>query len=139
MNTPSLTGAIAAAALAVLPALGTAAPAPSNTITLQNYALYDNGRGEAGPAQGHLHVSFRNDGDVPATSVVFAIRDQAGYVSNHVDDVGTFSKGVTINLDLHWLNAHDGDALEVSEVRYADGTAWTSTDSVSPTSRPQAR
>jgi hypothetical protein len=130
----------AAAVLVSMPALGSAAtPAANNTIALTNYAVYDSPNLEGNISfQGHVRVTFRNDGDVAATAVVFDVRDdQTG--AQRIDDVGNYAKGVTVTHEFHYLNVHAGEALQVAEVRYADGTVWTNDDTPAPLVRRQAR
>lgn len=141
MKPPSFAAALGVATmLTALPALGmAAAPAAQNTVTLRNYAIGATGSNEINTAfQGHLRVSFRNDGDVAATAVAFDLLDDGEY-AGRVDDLGTFSKGVTINHEFHWMNVHEGQTLQIAEVRYADGTIWTSDGKAPLQARRQAR
>lgn len=130
----------AAAILVAMPALGVAsAPATNNTIALQSYVVYDTPNLEGNiPFQGHVRVSFRNDGDVTATAVVFDVRDDHTG-AERINDVGTFARGATITHEFHYLNVHAGEELQVAEVRYADGSVWTNDDTPGPLVRRQAR
>lgn len=130
----------AAAALAIAPSLVRAeAPAARNTILLRSSLVYSspNLEGEV-PYQGHLRVSFQNDGDVTATAVVFDVRDDDS-APQRISDVGTFSPGVAITHNFHFINVHEGEAVHVAEVRYADGTVWTDAEYPGPLTRRQAQ
>jgi hypothetical protein len=130
----------AAAVLAGLPVLGTAAAPANNTITLRSYEISDfSGNNEVSSSgQGHVRVSFRNDGDMAATAVIFDVLNDGEY-AGHIDDFGTFSKGVTITHQFHWVNVHQGESLRIAQVRYADGTIWSTDGTLPPALRRQAR
>jgi hypothetical protein len=136
---PNAAAIVAGAVLAVVPGLGAAAaPSPYNTITLQSYR-FDVAGGSDGVAavyHGHVYVTFRNDGEVPATAVTFEIVN-AGEGAGRIEDVGTFVKGARIEHAFHWTR--EGETLRVAQVRYADGTTWDSDDAAAPTARRQAR
>jgi hypothetical protein len=131
----------AAAVLAALPAVGTAVtPAASNTIALQSYAIssYAGNNEVSSPSQGNVRVSFRNDGAVVANAVIFDVLDDGAY-AGHIVDVGTFSKGVTITHEFHWVDAHEGESLQIAQVRYADGTIWGADGPRTPRRQPPFR
>jgi hypothetical protein len=74
-------------------------------------------------APGSLTVSFRNNGTVAATDVIFQL-DANGAPAGRISDVGSFAPGVTI---VHHLNVDPSDANEhvsVAEVKFADGSVW---------------
>jgi hypothetical protein len=136
------TFSIAAFAVATLlattfPSHGSAA-APGNTITLQSYGIYEFDGGDTSqPNHSELRISFRNDGDVAATAVTFDILTDGKY-AGRIDDVGTFTKGATIDHSFRWVDVRHGQSLEVAQVRYADGSVWTN-DTLPPAPRRQAR
>jgi hypothetical protein len=127
------------AALTALPLAGAADPITGNTIALQNYLISEspNAGNDSMVYQGHVRVAFRNDGDVTATAVTFDVGD--GSRTAHIVDVGTFSKGVTIKHEFHWLDARAGDTLQVVQVRYADGSVWNGDNAPAITPRLQSR
>jgi hypothetical protein len=137
MNLAPTAALLGFAALAVMPIAGAAAePIAGNTIALQGYLISESpSAGTEGLVyQGHVRVTFRNDGDVTATAVTFDVGD--GSRNAHIVDVGTFSKGVTIKHEFHWLDTRAGDTLQVVQVRYADGSVWNG-DGASTTAAPR--
>jgi hypothetical protein len=126
-------------ATAVPFAANAAAPA-RNTIALQSYHVdaADTLDGHSIPAA--LSVSFVNQGNVPATDVVFVVHspDSADY---RLDDKGTFSPGATIRHQFRgWdWNFQADSNVSIAAVTYADGSSWTSQDDQTLLERPQAQ
>lgn len=121
--------ALAAAAPTATPvAVNSAAAAPiaitSTEVQLPSVTQSMSGFGfNEGYAPGSLTVSFRNNGTVAATDVIFQLDDN-GAPAGQISDVGSFAPGVTI---VHHLNVVPGDANEhvsVAEVKFADGSVW---------------
>jgi len=65
-----------------------------------------------------LHVRFSDAAAEPISRVTFTLDDGAT-----VNDVGTFSPGITIDHNLRLANT-DATSCTVSTVTFADGAAW---------------
>jgi hypothetical protein len=74
-------------------------------------------------APGVVNVAFRNDGASVVREVTFLVTDSAGNQAT-VQDVGTFSPGVTIHDNLRVAKLGDSATVRVVEVQYADGSTW---------------
>ncbi len=111
------TAAIAASILAL--AAPAAAYTTQNPIEVQN-VLASQGHEET---PGVVSIAFQNTGDSTAREVTFQVKDVAGHAYN-LEDIGTFSKGVTIRHEFHVARITDGARASVVHVELADGSSW---------------
>jgi hypothetical protein len=89
------------------------------------YTYPDPGLGDslAIETAGNLTLGYVNTGNVPATSVQFAVH--AGNATEIIVDKGTFSPGASIEHEFALGPAFgDGSTIEVQQVTFADGTSW---------------
>jgi hypothetical protein len=68
-------------------------------------------------------IAFDNTADSAAREVTFRVTDVAGN-SYDLDDVGTFSKGVSIRHQVPVAHIRDGARATVIHVELADGSEW---------------
>jgi hypothetical protein len=76
-----------------------------------------------------FHVAFVNDGELPATAILWEVR--AGNGAAFVRDIGTFAPGVIVRHCFIRYGLHAGNyvwqeqpRIRVARVKYADGTEW---------------
>jgi hypothetical protein len=83
---------------------------------------------------GLVTVSFVNNRNVPATEVDLNV-EANGQVVDSFQDVGTFSKGVTIRHNFQTQATNLDQKVTVASVTYADGTTWSNEDAAPRTLR----
>lgn len=79
--------------------------------------------GELVVTPGSVNIAFTNDGNAPATRVAFVLLSR-GAIVDRTDDVGTFSKGVTINYTFPADPLGPVQQIAVAKATFADGTVW---------------
>jgi hypothetical protein len=72
---------------------------------------------------GSVKIAFTNNRNVPAKRVRFVLVSGSAIVDRS-DDVGTFSKGVTINYSFPTDAYKSISSAAVQKVNFADGTVW---------------
>ena len=77
----------------------------------------------AGFFPGTTYVSFKNLSDTVATRVVFALEANGAY-AGQFEDVGTFTKGATINHEFPNPSAAFDQSVAVAKVTFSDGSVW---------------
>lgn len=119
--------------------IGLAAPAaaltvqPTNPIAIQQVTSSP----EREFAPGVVRIAYRNTADVSAKEVTFQISDAAGRTAD-VEDVGSFTPGVTIDHDFRVLKLGDGAQARVVHVELADNSAWDAPPAPASAVRRQA-
>lgn len=127
-----LGGALAASVLAL--AAPATAQTTSNPIALQRVDTAPIVRVDSVPAT--VRLAFENTAATAAREVTFRITDGSGR-QVEVDDVGTFSNGVTVRHDFRVAALGDGISVRVVRVKLADGSGWVDS-SPQPQPRRQA-
>lgn len=127
MRLKSLTAALAGVILvSSAPLLASAAAPQMGPIQIDNVAVRapenTSSAGEALVYPGSVKIAFTNNNASPATDVVFALVSH-GYITNRIDDVGSFAPGVTISHEFLNSDASIAD-VAVASARFADGTVW---------------
>jgi hypothetical protein len=129
MKPSPLVGLAMAASLLTIgaPALAFGANS-SNTIAIQHVVFNGSTTDVNGLAD--FRVSFKNNGPVAVDRVEFTLDTPEGY-SAVLEDVGTFSPGVTITHDLRvaYLGGtqapNEATTVRVNKVDYVDGSVWS--------------
>jgi hypothetical protein len=101
--------------------IGLASVAPidlASCETSKPITVSSNGDGSTTAGASALHVRFSDAGAEPISRVTFTLDDGAT-----VNDVGTFSPGITIDHNLR-LAGTAVTSCVVSAVTFADGTTW---------------
>jgi hypothetical protein len=126
---------IAALALAMPMAAG-AADSPAGPIVLTLADVQPQVSGAELFTPGQIHVSFHNTAKVPATRVTFEVAAWGAPVMR-IDDVGTFSQGVTVDQIFPNTSGRAHETISVAAVQFADGSVWHN-DDAAPQQRLQA-
>jgi hypothetical protein len=74
---------------------------------------------------GLVSVAFTNTNAVTATDVVFDLVGADGALIARYDDIGSFAHDATQFHRFADIQAESDEQLEVSYVKFADGTSWT--------------
>jgi hypothetical protein len=91
---------------------------------------------EDGAGPGFLSLAFENTSNVTATEVIFEFSGDAYF--QRIDDVGTFTPGVSIKHAFLDDSSSPVQKVRVAEVDFADGTTWTNNQTTGPRLRRQA-
>jgi hypothetical protein len=121
MITKILSAALVSAALAVAPAVGSAATLATAPIAIDNVQLYSSS--DDTPDTPSLRVTYTNNGPVAASDVVFVLVNN-GQIVDSYEDSGTFSSGVAIQDTFVGPSPDNGAQLAVDYARFADGSVW---------------
>lgn len=117
----------AAILLAGAPAFASAPTDTTAPIQINNVQAhgggYEDNDGSFNVVPGSVSISFKNESNSPATSVVFALENN-GYVVGRFDDRGTFAKGTTIKHNFALNQTGANETVAVAEATFADGSVW---------------
>lgn len=113
--------------LSVSPALADTTLAQAGPIHIDGAKVYPidntNTSGNLVATPGSVNISFTNDQNAPATRVAFVLLSN-GAIIDRTDDVGTFSKGVTISYSFPAERYRAIQQIAVAKATFADGTVW---------------
>jgi hypothetical protein len=100
----------------------TTGPIQINNVQAHGGASEDND-GSFNFIPASVSISFKNQSNSPATSVVFALENN-GYVVGRFDDRGSFAKGTAIEHKFALNQTGANESVAVAEATFADGTVW---------------
>ena len=83
-------------------------------------------------APGLVSISFTNQSAVAVTGVVFDLTDANGNILAQYNDVGSYPQGASVRHNFEDIHNENNQQIEVSEVRFADGTSWSSPSHATP-------
>jgi hypothetical protein len=72
-------------------------------------------------------IAFRNNGGMPATDVLFAVKSKRNIVEVY-DAAGSFAPGVGVKLNFPGVQAASDRDLAIMSVTYSDGSVWVNPD-----------
>jgi hypothetical protein len=140
MNVRTIAAALGIAILTTsIPVLASAATETAGPVIIKDvniqpsYGVFNNFS-----YRGLVNVVFTNTNPVPATDIVFDLESASGTILDQFEDVGSFAKGIAIH---HHFNDDAMDynqKLVVDSIAFADGTEWTTYDTMPVRARRQA-
>jgi hypothetical protein len=120
----SIMGAIVAAAVAIGTAsIASAAPFETSPIQIQNIHIVSRASTDKTSVPISAQIAFSNASSVAATEVVFAIESN-GALLERLDDIGSFTTGVTIVHNFPYNDLAGNPSVAVAKAVFADGTVW---------------
>jgi hypothetical protein len=120
----------AALLLAGSPVLASEPTQQTGPIRIENAQLFGNNLSDedtSSSVPSSIKIDFTNNGNSPATHVVFAIESD-GVVLNTIDDAGSFAKGATISHTFNDDELSSEQQVAVEQATFADGTVWNNPD-----------
>jgi hypothetical protein len=80
-------------------------------------------------------ITFANQNALPATEIVFDLRDSGGRIINQYRDAGKYAQGKSITHGFFDVHVPRRFQMDAAKVTFEDGSVWTASEEAAPVRR----